>query len=102
MPGFQALQHRQVLPEGFELAAYMARAIDHAHTEFRGDRPAPAAHEELHAELGFELVNMARHVRLHRVQPIGRGREGTLFGHGEERFELTNIQRFPPGPIVRL
>ena len=56
-----------------------------------GTVPRRLPHEQLHAELGLELVDVTRDVRLHRVQPVGGGREGPLLGDGEQRFELAQI-----------
>ena len=91
MTGLEPLQHREVLAERVELAADGARPVEDALAELRGHRAPPSPHEELHAELRFELLDVARHVRLHGVQPVGRGREGALLGHREQGFELSQV-----------
>ena len=89
--GLEPLQHRQVLAQRLDLAANGPGPVDHPHAELGRHRPPAAAHEQLHAELGLELVDVTRYVRLHRVEAVGRGRERTLFGDGEQRFELANV-----------
>ena len=75
----------------------MARARSSTRTPNSVGHRAPAApHEQLHAELGLELVDVARDVRLHRVEPVGGGREGALLGHGEQRLELANVHAGAP------
>ena len=69
-----------------------------SHAELRGRTPPPIPHDELHAEVGFELADVLRDVRLHRVQAVGRGRERTFFGDGEQRFELADVDAALPGP----
>ena len=89
MPGLEALQHGEVLAQRFELTADRSGAVEDAHAELGRHRALPAADEQLHAELGFELVHVPGDVRLHRVQPVGGGGEGTLFGDREQGFELS-------------
>ena len=96
--GLQPLQHREVAPQRVELAADRARPLEHLHAELGRDRAAPVAHEQLHAEIGFELADVLRDVRLHRVQPVRGGRERTFFGDREQRFELADVDDALPGP----
>ena len=99
MPRLEALQHRQVLAQRLDLAADRPRPLDHAHAELGRHRPPPAPDEQLHAELGLELADVLRHVRLHRVEAVGGGGEGALLGHREQGFELANVHaaRLPIG-----
>ena len=62
------------LPQRVELAADGPGPLEHPHTELGRDRAPPVPHEQLHAELGFELADLLRDVRLHRVEAVGRGR----------------------------
>ena len=98
VPDLQSLQHREVAPQCVELAADGARPLEHLHAELGRDRAAPVAHEQLHAEVGFELADVLRDVRLHRVEAVGRGRERTFFGDREQRFELADVDDALPGP----
>ena len=56
-----------------------------------GHRAPPAPHEQLHAELGLELADVLRDVRLHRVEAVGGGGEGAFLGDREQRFELAHV-----------
>ena len=96
--GLEALQHRQVLAQRLELAADRPGPVEHPDPELGRHRAPAAPHEELHAELGLELVDVPGHVRLHRVEPVGGGREGALLGHREQRFELAKVHATPPRP----
>ena len=93
MAGLEPLQHREVLAHRVELAAYGAGPFDHAHAELGRHGAPPAAHQQLHAELGLELVHVARDVRLHGVQAIGRRRERALLGNREQGLQMTNVHR---------
>ena len=56
-----------------------------------GHRAAPVPHEQLHAELGFELADVLGDVRLHRVEAVGGGGERAFFGDREQRLELADV-----------
>ena len=88
VPGLEALQHRQVLAQRLDLAADRAGPFDDPHPELGRDGAPPAPHQQLHAELGFELANVFGDVRLDRVQQVGGLGEAPGLGHGQERFEL--------------
>ena len=93
--GLQALQHRDVFAQRLELTAHRAGPVEHSNTKFGRDGAPATPYEQLDAELRFELVDVSRDVRLHRVQPVSRGGERTLLGHRKERFELTKIHADP-------
>ena len=96
MTGLEPLQHREVRAQRVELAADRPRPLEHPHAELGRHGAPPIPHEELHAELGFELADVLGDVRLHRVEPVGGGREGALFGDREQRFELADVHAEPP------
>ncbi len=92
----EALEHRYVLVQRFDLAADGARPVEDAHAELGWRGAAPAAHEQLHAELALELTDVLGDVRLDRVQAVGGGRETAFLGDREERLELTKIHLATP------
>jgi len=68
-------------------------AVEDPNPELRWHRAPAAADEELHSQLGLQLVHVPGYVRLHRVQAVGGGRERALLRHREQRFELANVHR---------
>ena len=99
VPGLQALQHRQVAVQRVELAADRPCPLEHLHAELGGHRAPAVAHDQLHAEIRFELAHVLGHVGLHGVEAVGRGREGPLFGHRQEGFELPDVHGNPSGAV---
>ena len=87
----EALQHREVLAQRLELAADRPGPVEDPDPEFGGHGAPPVAHEELHAELGFELVDMPGHVRLDCVEAVGGGGERPFFGNREQCLELAQV-----------
>ena len=100
VPGLETLEHRQVLAERAELAADRPRPVEHAGPELGGHRSPPAPDEELYAQLRFQLLDVARHVGLHRVEAVGRRRERAFLGDREQRFELAQVH--PATLLIRV
>ena len=89
--GLEPLQHGEVAMQRVELAADRPRPLQHLHAELRGHRAPPIPHDELHAEVGFELAHVLGDVRLHRVEAIRGGGERALFGDRQQRLELPDV-----------
>ena len=66
MPRPQPLQHRQVGLHGLELAADPPGPLEDRDPALRRHRSAPAANQQVGAELLFELADLLGHVRLNR------------------------------------
>ena len=99
VPGLEALQHREVLAQRLELTADRPGPVEHPDPELGGHGAPAAAHEQLHAQLGLELMDVPRHVRLHCVEAVGRRGERPFFGHCEQRLELAKVHADPPRPL---
>ena len=79
------------LLQRLDLAANGACPVEHPIAELGGHGATAPPHEELDAELGFELAHVLGDVRLHGVEAVGGGGEAALFGHGQEGLELANV-----------
>ncbi len=84
----EPLQHRQIGPQRVELTPDPPCALEHDLTAVGGLGATPAADEQLRAELGLELADLLRDVRLHRGQGVGRRRERPFVGDGEHCVEM--------------
>jgi hypothetical protein len=61
---------------------------------------AAGAHEELHAELFFQLLELAAHTGLRGVQRLGHQIEVVALADSlAERAQLLTIHRAQPGPL---
>ena len=58
-----------------------------------GGRPAAAPGEQRHAELGLELADLVRDVRLDRPERVGGRGEGALLVDGDQRVQMAQLHR---------
>ncbi len=93
--GLETLEHREVGPEGVELAADVTRALEHEVSELGRHRAAAAPGEEDHPELLLELADLVGDVRLHRVQSIGGPGERPGVLDRQQGLEVTKIHNTP-------
>ncbi len=77
--------------EGVELALDPAGPGDHGQA-FLGEPARRAIHQD-GAQLPLQAGDVGGHVRLHGVEPGGRGREGAHLVDGDEGGELAQIHR---------
>ena len=93
--GLEALEHREVGPQVFELAADVAGPLEHERAELgrHGSPPAPA--EEGDAQLLLELADLVGDVRLHRVEAIGGRGERPRVLDRQQRVEVAQLHGRP-------
>jgi hypothetical protein len=76
-------------PGFLDVAQDDPRPLEQLFTRGQKLHAARRAGEEFDAEFGFELADAARERRLRNVQATRGARQVGLFGHGHERFELS-------------